>query len=77
MDKKEKLKFRKWVDEFGGIEKVAAQYNVLPHTVRAWLRGENTPTVQIIMGMIVVSRTMKTKLNFDIIYKECTRNKTK
>lgn len=66
------LKFRKWVDEFGGIKKVALALDVGEHQVRAWLRGENVPRPLTIEKMIKLS---KGSLTFEIICKETSRGR--
>lgn len=72
---KQKLKFRKWIEDAGGIKVVADSLGVTEHTVRVWVRGEGNPEVKMIIDIIAYSKGTKNELDFDTIYKECTRNK--
>ncbi len=62
---------------FGGIKEVAKEMGVTDYAVRDWLRGDSTPEVKTIIKIIALSHGTENELNFDIIYKECTRNKIK
>lgn len=75
LQRDKKLKFREFVFEYGGVKEIAKRYSVTEHAVRIWLRGEGTPEVKVIIDIIKESRNGHTKLDFDTIYKECTRNK--
>jgi DNA-binding phage protein len=66
------LKVRKWVDSFGGVQKVAEALGVGDHQVRAWLRGEATPRSKTLNEII---RLSKGSLTFEVIYKETSRCK--
>lgn len=66
------LKIRKWVDEFGGIKKLALELDVGEHQVRKWLRGEATPRPALLKQII---RLSKGELTFEVIYKETSRSK--
>lgn len=65
------LHFRKWVDKFGGIPKLAQELEVGEHAVRIWLRGDGCPNNPSILKILLLS---KGELTFQQIYKEATRN---
>jgi len=65
-------KVRSWVEDFGGIKKLASALKIGEHQVRAWLRGDATPHTKNILRLIKLSNN---KLTFETIVKETSRNK--
>lgn len=59
----------KWVEKFGGKQKLAATLKVTPFAVRTWMVGRNTPTAEKINELIKLS---KGKLSFQQIYESTT-----
>lgn len=64
------LHLKNWIDNYGGIPKLASELNISEWTIRVWLRGDGSPTSETIMKLITLS---KGKLSFQQIYKEATR----
>jgi DNA-binding phage protein len=69
-----KNSLEQWVDDSGGVPRVARVLGVIPHSVRVWLRGEGTPRVKTILKIVQLSRG---ELSFEQIAREATRNKRK
>jgi len=67
------LRFRNWVDKYGGIGKLAETLGVGEHAVRIWLRGDGCPRVHLMYEIIELS---KRELTFSQIFKETTRGKS-
>lgn len=68
------LHFRNWVEEFGGIPKLAKELGITEHGVRIWTRGDGSPRAEPLLRILVLS---KGKLSYQQIIKETTRNKNK
>jgi len=60
-----------WVEEYGGISKLAKRLKITDHAVRAWLRGESTPCLK---NLIVIVKLSEGKLKLDQVIRE-TNNK--
>lgn len=75
--KEVELKFQAWVKHFGGKRKLAIELEVSDWTVYNWCRGGGHPEVSNIIRLIKLSQGSPFELNFDIIYKECTRDVAK
>lgn len=61
------MKLHKWVDYYGGLERLASKLNMKERTIKAWLDGQNTPSIFDTQALVRLSRG---NLDYDSLIKE-------
>lgn len=56
--------FQSWIEDYGGVPKLAKRLKVTPHAVRTWIKREGYPKVETMRELVKLG---KGKLTFETI----------